>query len=132
MHHIFKGHLKKSICWSCIISRQFEIKTFFDYMFLKEHLEYDVVRSVNPDFKKAIVRINIFKQHRQTIQVCSFLAFIINCGLSDNVLINICELISNCFSLVLSCSIYNRMNTRSSHKLSCWLLMKQLRFLCQL
>ncbi|XP_010458398.1 PREDICTED: RNA cytidine acetyltransferase 1-like [Camelina sativa] len=40
----------------------------FDALEYKEHLEYDVVRSVNPDFNKAIVRINIFKQHRQTIQ----------------------------------------------------------------
>ncbi|KAL0697566.1 hypothetical protein Bca4012_053688 [Brassica carinata] len=51
------------------------LKTFFEFVCkgfdaleYKEHLEYDVVRSVNPDFKKAIVRINIFKQHRQTIQ----------------------------------------------------------------
>ncbi|KAJ0235866.1 RNA cytidine acetyltransferase 1 [Hirschfeldia incana] len=51
------------------------LKTFFEFVVkgfdaleYKEHLEYDVVRSVNPDFKKAIVRINIFKQHRQTIQ----------------------------------------------------------------
>ncbi|CAA0187436.1 putative tRNA(Met) cytidine acetyltransferase [Arabidopsis thaliana] len=40
----------------------------FDALEYKEHLEYDVVRSVNPEFNKAIVRINIFKQHRQTIQ----------------------------------------------------------------
>lgn len=32
------------------------------------HLDYDVVKSSNPDFKKATVRINIYKQHRQTIQ----------------------------------------------------------------
>ncbi|KAH6808223.1 GNAT acetyltransferase [Perilla frutescens var. frutescens] len=32
------------------------------------HLDYDVVKSANPDFKKATVRINIYKQHRQTIQ----------------------------------------------------------------
>ncbi|CAF2259855.1 RNA cytidine acetyltransferase 1 [Brassica rapa] len=51
------------------------LKTFFEFVCkgfdaleYKEHLEYDIVRSVNPDFKKAIVRINIFKQHRQTIQ----------------------------------------------------------------
>ncbi|CAN8254323.1 unnamed protein product [Cochlearia groenlandica] len=51
------------------------IKTFFEFVCkgfdaleYKEHIDYDVVKSVNPDFKKAIVRINIFKQHRQTIQ----------------------------------------------------------------
>ncbi|KAK4391830.1 RNA cytidine acetyltransferase 1 [Sesamum angolense] len=34
----------------------------------EEHLHYDVVRSGNPIFRKAIIRINIHKQHRQTIQ----------------------------------------------------------------
>lgn len=36
---------------------------------LQEHIDYDVVKSANPEFKKATVRINIYKQHRQTIQV---------------------------------------------------------------
>ncbi|GMI68635.1 hypothetical protein like AT1G10490 [Hibiscus trionum] len=40
----------------------------FDAIEYKEHIDYDVVKSVNPDFKKAIVRINIYRQHRQTIQ----------------------------------------------------------------
>lgn len=40
----------------------------FDSLEFKEHLDYDVVRSSNPEFKKATVRINIYKQHRQTIQ----------------------------------------------------------------
>ncbi|KAL0714702.1 hypothetical protein Bca4012_021681 [Brassica carinata] len=51
------------------------LKTFFEFVCkgfdaleYKEHLDYDVVKSANPDFKKAIVRINVFKQHRQTIQ----------------------------------------------------------------
>ncbi|KAL9266204.1 RNA cytidine acetyltransferase 2-like protein, partial [Drosera capensis] len=34
----------------------------------KEHIDFDVVRSSNPEFKKAIVRINVYKYHRQTIQ----------------------------------------------------------------
>ncbi|KAJ4896110.1 UPF0202 protein [Raphanus sativus] len=51
------------------------LKTFFEFVCkgfdaleYKEHLDYEVVKSANPDFKKAIVRINIIKQHRQTIQ----------------------------------------------------------------
>ncbi|XP_062148759.1 RNA cytidine acetyltransferase 1 [Alnus glutinosa] len=40
----------------------------FDALEYKEHIDFDVVRSSNPEFKKATVRINIFKQHRQTIQ----------------------------------------------------------------
>ena len=31
----------------------------------KEHIDYDVVVSTNPAFNKAIVRINVFKHHRQ-------------------------------------------------------------------
>ncbi|CAN4106440.1 unnamed protein product [Withania somnifera] len=51
------------------------LKTLFDFVCkgfnmldYKEHLDYDIVRSNNPEFKKAIVRINIYKEHRQTIQ----------------------------------------------------------------
>ncbi|GFP93320.1 upf0202 protein at1g10490 [Phtheirospermum japonicum] len=40
----------------------------FDMLEYKEHLDFDVVKSTIPDFKKATVRINIYKQHRQTIQ----------------------------------------------------------------
>uniref|UniRef100_A0A2P2M6I1 RNA cytidine acetyltransferase n=1 Tax=Rhizophora mucronata TaxID=61149 RepID=A0A2P2M6I1_RHIMU len=51
------------------------LKTLFEFICkglnaleFKEQSDYDVVRSVNPDLKKAIVRININKDHRQTIQ----------------------------------------------------------------
>ncbi|KAJ7945318.1 RNA cytidine acetyltransferase [Quillaja saponaria] len=40
----------------------------FDALKYKEHIDFDVVKSLNPEFKKATVRINIYKQHRQTIQ----------------------------------------------------------------
>jgi len=33
--------------------------------------EFDVVKSVNPAFHKATEKINIYKHHRQTIQVTS-------------------------------------------------------------
>ena len=36
---------------------------------LQEHLDYELVQSTNPEFNKAIVRVNIFRDHRQTIQV---------------------------------------------------------------
>ncbi len=52
------------------------LKTLFDFVFkgldalgYEEHLDYDIVQSTNPDFNKAIVRINVFRDHRQTIQV---------------------------------------------------------------
>lgn len=51
------------------------LKTVFDFVLkgfdalgYKDQLDYEIVQSTNPTFKKAIVRINIFKDHRQTIQ----------------------------------------------------------------
>lgn len=43
----------------------------FDAMDYQEHLDYELIQSTNPEFNKAIVRINVFKDHRQTIQVGS-------------------------------------------------------------
>lgn len=40
----------------------------FDAMEWKEHLDYELVQSTNPQWKDCIVRVNIFKSHRQTIQ----------------------------------------------------------------
>lgn len=40
----------------------------FDALAYKEHIDYEAIASTNPDFNKAIVRVNIFKDHRQTIQ----------------------------------------------------------------
>ena len=51
------------------------LNTVFDFVFkgfdalkYKDHLDYEAIQSTNPDFNKAIVRINIFRDHRQTIQ----------------------------------------------------------------
>ena len=38
--------------------------------FTQEHLDYEIIQSTNPDFNKAIIRVNVFREHRQTIQVC--------------------------------------------------------------
>lgn len=40
----------------------------FDAIHFKEHLDYEVIQSTNPEFNKAIVRVNVFREHRQTIQ----------------------------------------------------------------
>uniref|UniRef100_A0AAV2L337 RNA cytidine acetyltransferase n=1 Tax=Knipowitschia caucasica TaxID=637954 RepID=A0AAV2L337_KNICA len=40
----------------------------FDSLQYQEHLDYEVIQSLNPEFNKAVVRVNIFKEHRQTIQ----------------------------------------------------------------
>ncbi|KAF4525079.1 hypothetical protein B566_EDAN001993 [Ephemera danica] len=51
------------------------LKTLFEFIFkgfdalqYQEHLDYDLVQSTNPEFNKAVVRVNIFRDHRQTIQ----------------------------------------------------------------
>ena len=51
------------------------LKTLFEMVFkgfdafgYKEHADYEVVQSLNPEFNHAIVRVNVFHTHRQTIQ----------------------------------------------------------------
>jgi N-acetyltransferase 10 len=51
------------------------LRTLFDFIFkglddldYKEHLDYDLVESTNPAFGKAIVRVNVYRSHRQTVQ----------------------------------------------------------------
>ncbi len=36
-----------------------------DSLGYKEHLDYDLVESTNPAFNKAVVRVNVFRSHRQ-------------------------------------------------------------------
>ncbi|EDV99606.1 RNA cytidine acetyltransferase isoform X1 [Drosophila grimshawi] len=40
----------------------------FDGLEYQEHADYTIIRSTNPDYKKAIIRINITRNSRQTIQ----------------------------------------------------------------
>lgn len=47
----------------------------FKNVIFQEHLDYEIVQSLNPEFNKAVVRVNVFKEHRQTIQVIAILAF---------------------------------------------------------
>jgi N-acetyltransferase 10 len=51
------------------------LKTLFEFIFkgfdalgYADHADYTIIQSTNPDFNKAIVRVNIHRQHRQTIQ----------------------------------------------------------------
>ncbi|KAJ1327817.1 N-acetyltransferase 10 [Microdochium nivale] len=51
------------------------LKTLFEFIFkgfdaldYAEHTDYSIIQSTNPDFNKAIVRVNIHRAHRQTIQ----------------------------------------------------------------
>ncbi|KAK3072605.1 N-acetyltransferase 10 [Teratosphaeriaceae sp. CCFEE 6253] len=51
------------------------LKTLFEFIFkgfdalgYLDHQDYTIIQSTNPDFNKAIVRVNVHRQHRQTIQ----------------------------------------------------------------
>ena len=51
------------------------LKTLFEFLFkgfdalsYLDHTDYTIIQSTNPDFNKAIVRVNVHRQHRQTIQ----------------------------------------------------------------
>jgi N-acetyltransferase 10 len=51
------------------------LKTLFEFIFkgfdslgYKDQIDYEIVQSTNPNYKKSIVRVNIFRDHRQTIQ----------------------------------------------------------------
>lgn len=54
------------------------LRTLFEFIFkgfdalgYQEHLDYDIIQSTNPAFNKAIVRVDIKREHRQTIQYIS-------------------------------------------------------------
>lgn len=40
----------------------------FDALQYSEHEDYSITQSSNPEFNKAVVRVDIFHDHRQTIQ----------------------------------------------------------------
>ncbi|KAJ1823203.1 N-acetyltransferase 10 [Coemansia sp. RSA 2599] len=51
------------------------LKTLFQFVFrgfdalgFEEHTDYDIVQSTNPELRDAVVRVNVFRKHRQTIQ----------------------------------------------------------------
>jgi N-acetyltransferase 10 len=51
------------------------LKTLFEFIFkgfdalgYKDQQDYEIVQSTNPAFNNAVVRVNIYKEHRQTIQ----------------------------------------------------------------
>ncbi|KAJ5758241.1 uncharacterized protein N7511_006935 [Penicillium nucicola] len=51
------------------------LKTLFEFIFkgfdalgYLDHVDYTILQSTNPDFNKAVVRVNVHRNHRQTIQ----------------------------------------------------------------
>lgn len=43
----------------------------FDALEYKEHVDYEIIQATAPELNNAVVRINIFRAHRQTIQYIS-------------------------------------------------------------
>ena len=39
-----------------------------DNMDYKEHIDYNIIESTNPNLNKVIIRVDVFRQHRQTVQ----------------------------------------------------------------
>ncbi|EDS32039.1 polycomb protein l(1) [Culex quinquefasciatus] len=60
----------KSAAMGLAISAAFVMKGF-DALEYQEHTDYTIIRSTNPDFNKAIIRINVTRNNRQTIQYIS-------------------------------------------------------------
>lgn len=51
------------------------LRTFFAFLFVgfdalefQEHVDYEIIQSTDPNMHRAIVRVNIFRHHRQTVQ----------------------------------------------------------------
>lgn len=67
------------------------LNTLFEFLFkaldklkYEEHVDYELVQSTNPAYNKAVVRVNIFREHRQTIQ-CALVSSI------DVLFVDICD-----------------------------------------
>jgi len=51
------------------------LNTFFSFLFVgfealdyQEHTDYEVIQSTDPSMGRAVVRVNVFRSHRQTVQ----------------------------------------------------------------
>jgi N-acetyltransferase 10 len=40
----------------------------FDALGYQEHIDYEIVQATTAEMKNSVVRVNVFRQHRQTIQ----------------------------------------------------------------
>lgn len=54
------------------------LRTFFAFLLLgfdaldyKEHTDYAIIQSTDPEMNKTVVRVNVFRNHRQTVQYLS-------------------------------------------------------------
>lgn len=59
--------------WSCSVVAFFNLPLLtgcyrFDALGYQEHSDYELIRSTNPEHVNVIVRVNIFRSHRQVIQ----------------------------------------------------------------
>ena len=68
---VFKVRAVVGAFQGCVCARLrllFALAQGFDALAYKEHADYEAIVSTNPEFNKAIVRVNVFREHRQTIQ----------------------------------------------------------------
>lgn len=88
---------------------------------LQEHIDYEIIQSTNPEFNKAVVRVNIFRDHRQTIQVLQYLhyggsnripsASNLSYRVLDEIngaLLNVVKELDNCSFYILKYQNYNK------------------------
>jgi len=88
-----------------------------------------------------VVRINVYKHHRQTIQVSSLAILLhewmtqkVSCDIKKFTAVRLQVIINVILALLfilISFSIYCHTNMKSFRKLNYWLLMKQLLFHCR-
>ena len=62
---IFVGYVSKSHSFIIVFPNLY---FRFDALGYQEHSEYELIRSTDPQHDNVIVRVNIFKSHRQVIQ----------------------------------------------------------------
>ena len=68
----FKFSNRRSIDWTYGLTSICKSIRNLNLIIFQEHLDYELVQSTNPEFNKAVVRVNVFREHRQTVQVSSW------------------------------------------------------------
>ena len=54
---------------ACPLIQDVNVALPFPSLLQQEHEDYEIIQSTNPEFNKAVVRVNIYQEHRQTVQV---------------------------------------------------------------
>lgn len=65
---LFEFVFKGTRCIVLLADVILNLSSGFDALQYSEHEDYNITQSTNPEFNKAVVRVDIFHDHRQTIQ----------------------------------------------------------------